>query len=134
MNEEKYLEILIDRLKERFNPVAVILTGSRARGDWMPWSDYDVLVIADFDKGYMDRLSEIAEFLKDIPISIEIHPYTFDEAIAMLKRGNVLIYDALEYGKPLYVTKRYEDLKKIFNDLRSKGLVKTGKTIKILKD
>jgi len=134
MSEEKYLKMLVERLKERFNPVSVILTGSRARGDWMLWSDYDVLVIADFDKDYMDRLSEIAELLKDIPIPIEIHPYTFDEAIVILKRGNVLIYDALEYGKPLYVTKRYEDLRKIFNDLRSKGLVKTGKYIKILKD
>lgn len=39
---------IVELLKKKYNLVAVILFGSRARGDFKPWSDYDLLIIADF--------------------------------------------------------------------------------------
>jgi predicted nucleotidyltransferase len=40
---------LLDALIRRFNPVRVILFGSRARGDSGPDSDWDLMVVVDDD-------------------------------------------------------------------------------------
>ncbi|RLE83846.1 MAG: nucleotidyltransferase domain-containing protein, partial [Thermoprotei archaeon] len=102
------LELVIKKLKSRFRIYAIILFGSRARGDWMPWSDYDLLIIADFELDYLDRIGEILEVLADVKLPIEPHPYTLEEVIKMLNRANPLIIDALEEGKLLFSTKEFE--------------------------
>ncbi|MEM2261239.1 MAG: nucleotidyltransferase domain-containing protein, partial [Ignisphaera sp.] len=65
---------------------AIILTGSRARGNYKPWSDYDILIIAEFREKHLDRITKILELLKDIELNIEPHPYTIEEATEMLKK------------------------------------------------
>ncbi|BES81939.1 nucleotidyltransferase domain-containing protein [Pyrodictium abyssi] len=77
---------------------AIILFGSRARGDWVPWSDYDILVIAEFREKYLDRIARILDLLSDLPVEVEPHPYTIEEATRMLLRGNPIIIDAIEEG------------------------------------
>ena len=111
-NDFKILNKVVEILKMRYHLIAVILFGSRARGDYTPCSDYDILIIADFQSPYLERLKEVLDILKDVKIPIEPHPYTLEEAIRMLKNGNPTIYDALDEGIILYETEEFMVLKK----------------------
>ncbi|WP_440060020.1 nucleotidyltransferase domain-containing protein [Thermogladius sp. 4427co] len=119
------VRILIDR----FKPIAIILFGSRARGDYKPWSDYDILIIAYFTKPYLERLGEVLEALKDIPLPIEPHPYTLEEALNMLEKGNPIIVDALSEGRILYSTQELNKLLDKFSEMVRQGLRKTDTSI-----
>lgn len=127
-NEEllnKAVEIIIRKL----NVKAIILFGSRARGDWLPWSDYDLLVIADFKEKYIDRIKTVLELVEDVPLNIEPHPYTLKEALEMLKKGNPTIVNALEEGKILYSTEELTELIRTYEELKRKGLRKTKTSV-----
>lgn len=113
---------VVKRLAARYRLTAVILFGSRARGDWVPWSDYDLLIIGGFKKNYIDRIGDILELLSDIKIPVEPHPYTLEEALDMLRKGSPLIFDAVEEGVVLYKGNGYEKLLETFQKLREKGM------------
>jgi len=51
----RVLSSVVECLKRRFNLIAIILTGSKARGDYKPWSDYNLLITGDFDKPYWEK-------------------------------------------------------------------------------
>jgi len=129
VGEDKLLEEAVRRIVVELNAKLVILFGSRARGDWKPWSDYDLLVIADFRERYLDRISRILEVIKDIPLPIEPHPYTLEEAMEMLRRGNPIIVDALEEGRVLHSSGGLERLLELYEDLKRRGLRRTETTI-----
>jgi len=63
------LEYIVEKLRNKYKLIGVVLFGSRARGDYKPWSDYDVLIIGVFDKPYLERLRDVLETLSDISIS-----------------------------------------------------------------
>ena len=128
-SENEVLMHAVRRLVEKLDVKAVILFGSRARGDWMPWSDYDLLVIADFEERYLDRIKMILDILEDIPLAIEPHPYTLDEALSMLRKGNPTVIDALEEGKILYSTRELKEIIEEYRKLKKKGLRRTNTTI-----
>jgi len=119
----------VKRLVEKYRLTAVILFGSRARGDWGPWSDYDLLIIGDFEKSYVDRIGDILEILSDVKIPVEPHPYTLKEALDMLNKGNPLIFDAIEEGMVLYSSEDYGKLLETFRRLKEKGMRKGSTSI-----
>ena len=119
-------DILVKSLRR---VVVVILFGSRARGDWGPWSDYDILIVADFEEPYLDRLRKVLEILSTIPLPIEPHPYTLKEAIEMLRRGSLTIIDALEEGIVLYRGEGFEILVNEYEKLKKAGLRKSYTSI-----
>jgi len=123
------LKKVIKCLVRKLDVKAIILFGSRARGDWGPWSDYDLLIIADFREKYLDRIKTILDILSNIPLNVEPHPYTLKEALEMLRRGNPLIVDALEEGKVLYRTSDLEKLVELYKELRRRGLSRTETSI-----
>ncbi|MCY0867685.1 MAG: nucleotidyltransferase domain-containing protein [Desulfurococcus sp.] len=123
------LQKIVGMLVERFKPKAIILFGSRARGDWVPWSDYDLLIIADFENKYLDRIKIILDLLGDTVLNIEPHPYTLEEAVQMLSKGNPIIVNAIEEGIVLYSTSEYEILLEKYRELREKGLRRTHTTV-----
>lgn len=120
---------VVEYLVKKMNVKAVILFGSRARGDWKSWSDYDILIIANFKEKYLDRLKIVMEILDNISLEIEPHPYTLDEALEMLKKGNPIIVNALEEGKILYSTEDLEKLIETYGELKRRGLRKTETSI-----
>ncbi len=67
--------------------------------------------------------------VKDIPAHVEPHPYTIEEAKAMLRRGNPIIVDALEEGKVLYSTPELEELIEEYRRLKEAGLRRTKTSI-----
>ncbi len=131
MSDDRTLMEAVKLLTRKLNVKAVILFGSRARGGWMPWSDYDLLIIADFKERYLDRISKVLDILKNIHLPIEPHPYTISEALEMLRRGNPIIVDALEEGRILYSTAEFEILAKEYEKLKKRGLRRTNTTIVI---
>ena len=128
-SEYKELSRVVERLVEKFKVHAIILFGSRARGDYKPWSDYDILVIADFEERYLDRIKVILDLLSDVGIPVEPHPYTLAEAKEMLRKGNPTIVDALLEGVVLYETEEFKELKTIKEDLVRRGLRRTKTSI-----
>ena len=127
----KELKEVIKRLQKKYRPHAILLFGSRARGDWGPWSDYDLLIIADFKEKYLDRIDDILKLLKDIRLPIEPHPYTLKEALEMLRKGNPTIVDALEEGILLFKGNGYKLLWETYNQLKKRGLRRTRTSIKL---
>jgi len=123
------LQEVVERLKQVLRVRAVILFGSRARGDWGPWSDYDLLIVADFDEPYLERIKRVLDILADVKLPIEPHPYTLEEAMNMLQRGNPLIVDALEEGIVLYREPEFEKIEKLYRELKRRGLRRTETSI-----
>jgi len=128
-SDDMYLGEAVKLITRALDVHAIILFGSRARGKHLPWSDYDLLIIGDFDEPYLDRIGILLELLKDLPIPIEPHPYTLEEALNMLRRGNLIIIDALEWGKILYGDDVLKELRKAYEELKRRGLRRTETTI-----
>jgi hypothetical protein len=78
----------VKQLANRYRLYGVVLSGSRARGDYKPWSGYDLLIIGAFEEPYLERLAKILGALKDTSLPVEPHPYTLGEALDMLSKGN----------------------------------------------
>jgi predicted nucleotidyltransferase len=58
----------------------VVLFGSLVKGDYVPGSDADVLVILEVDpRPFMERIPEFHRRFLDVPIDVEVFPYTRDE-------------------------------------------------------
>ena len=128
--QDRYVREIVERLVNGFRKVdAIILFGSRARGDWVPWSDYDVLVIAEFQEKYLDRIARILGLFSDLPVEVEPHPYTLEEAIQMLLRGNPIIVDAIEEGVILYQSPRLKMLLDTYMELKKRGLSRSKTSI-----
>jgi excisionase family DNA binding protein len=69
---DEWLPAIVGRIVRLFDPVRIILFGSRARGTAEPDSDYDLLVVLD---GVDDRLATrlaIRTALADLPISKDV--------------------------------------------------------------
>lgn len=67
-------------VKEKFAIEKVILFGSRARGDYKEYSDYDLIIVSqDFGKlNWHARIEEVVKLWK-LDIDIDVLPYTYDE-------------------------------------------------------
>jgi predicted nucleotidyltransferase len=98
----KALDDLVKVLAEEHPELeAVILLGSFARGDAVPASDVDLLLIlADSELPFHHR---IPAFLPSrFPVSVDVFPYTRQEIEKMLREGNPFISSALEKGVELF--------------------------------
>ncbi|MDK2371894.1 MAG: nucleotidyltransferase domain-containing protein [Candidatus Korarchaeota archaeon] len=120
------LRKLVNRIRERYRVYAIILFGSRARGDWLPHSDYDLLIVADFQEPFLDRVYELSGLAEG---PVESHPYTLDEVRELLRRGVPSIVDALEEGIVLYEGEEFREVRELFEEMKRKGLRRSGVSI-----
>jgi len=74
------IEDFLDSLKKIYNPEKIILFGSRARGNSLKESDYDIIVVSRKFKNihFLERISDLLE-LWDHDYHIDILPYTPEE-------------------------------------------------------
>lgn len=110
-------------LEQRENELAfVVLFGSRARGDWLPDSDYDIFIGLSGEDGkrLIDRIAEFS--LPDRP-DIEILPYSRLEWQRMAQDLHPLLLEILAYGLVLWDRGEFTELRKSFQQWRSEGLV-----------
>lgn len=81
----------------------VVLFGSLARGDAVPGSDVDLLlVLAASDEAFLDRIPRYTP--SPFPVAVEVFPYTERELEALLEQGNRFIERALSEGISLLGT------------------------------
>ncbi len=82
----------------------IILFGSLARGDAVPGSDADVLIVLSTSRRrFLNRIPEYT--LSDVPVGVDIFPYTEKELSRMLAEGNPFIRQAVSEGIILFERK-----------------------------
>jgi predicted nucleotidyltransferase len=100
MFKTKILPTIIDY----YSPLKVILFGSKARQDDVPGSDLDIVVIAENNKTFLERLRES---VTAVPYpNIDILVYTPREFEIMSQVENQFITTVLKEGKVVYESKR----------------------------
>lgn len=94
------LQAYVKRLVESINPMSMILYGSRARGDFKPSSDYDIIVIAENLPEFTQRWNLLCKYRTKIPL--EPHGFTPEEFLAMIANCNPAALDAIYEGRVLH--------------------------------
>lgn len=71
------IEEFIKQVKNRYHPDLVLLFGSRARGDHLKHSDYDILIVSEAFEGihFLKRIFYLLKFW-DYNFDVDIIPYT----------------------------------------------------------
>lgn len=118
---EKELEHFISKLENQYILNCVILFGSQARGDYLPYSDIDLIIIADFKDEFFKRSLKLT-LLNESRYNFELFCYTEEEFDMMFVKGNALIYDAIYEGKPLVGSHLFNKYDKRMNKMIQKGL------------
>lgn len=85
-------------IAERGDEIAfMVLFGSMAKGTWMPYSDYDLLIGLNHDDGkrFIDR---IGEFQLLLHTDADVFPYSRSEWQKMFRDFHLLLLEALDRG------------------------------------
>ena len=95
---EKYKDLVVKELR----PEVVVLFGSFAKRDINEGSDVDIMVIADFKEGFLDRVKLLLDLNDEMRLPLEPVGYTSKEFQRMLEEGNPFIREVFVSGKILY--------------------------------
>lgn len=95
---DKRLNQAVSLLAESFQPRAIILFGSRARGTNRPDSDYDLLVISDQIRGYDEVYAPIA----GLGIGADVVPCTLEAWQTSSEDAGGVLRAARDEGIGLY--------------------------------
>jgi len=97
------IDVVKQRIVEKFNPELLLLFGSRSRGDARDDSDIDLLLVMDTgDTKPIHRALPIRKVLSDIPVSKDILVYTPHEFQSWLTASASLPARAMAEGLTLY--------------------------------
>jgi uncharacterized protein len=99
---DEWIAVMVDRLVREFQPLQIILFGSRARGDARPDSDVDLLVVLPEIENHHEMMVAMLQELRDVPMGKDVIPTTPDE---IARRGHIvgtILRPALRDGKVLY--------------------------------
>ncbi|MEW6062849.1 MAG: nucleotidyltransferase domain-containing protein [Nanoarchaeota archaeon] len=79
--KDKKIKDFINKIKKKYNVQNAILFGSRARGDYLKNSDYDIIIVSKDFKGifFTQRIAKMYAFWKYYPLEIEPLCYTPEE-------------------------------------------------------
>ncbi len=102
LTAEEWFPAIIERLVRGFDPIQILLFGSRARGDARPDSDVDLLVVLPTLENGRKTMAAMMRALADVPVGIDVIPTTPDE---ISRRGHLVgtvLRPALREGKVIY--------------------------------
>ncbi|MBI4470739.1 MAG: nucleotidyltransferase domain-containing protein [Acidobacteria bacterium] len=102
MTVETTIQTMVERIVQRFEPLRVILFGSRARGTAFAQSDVDLLVVLPRVEDKRRTTVEIRRMLGDLPLSKDIIVTTPDEIARRGELTGSMLGSALREGKVLY--------------------------------
>ena len=124
-NYSKYKDLfqkMIDQLRTRVKVHAVILFGSQARDEAHVYSDYDVLIIANFQHRFIDRGELVIDIKTSVPM--DTFCYTPDEFKEMFSSYNITAIDALGDGIVLFGNDYIKRYKEQYKDYINRGMRK----------
>lgn len=112
VTEAAALDFLIGQLVHGLRPLAIFLFGSRARGDFRPDSDFDLMVVTSQRLSMFEAFAPVAA----CPVDVDVIPYqvdTFNEECSekgsmahCVHREGRLLYASI--GSPFYERFRAE--------------------------
>jgi uncharacterized protein len=124
---KKFFSKMIENVIKNITTKAIILFGSRANGKANFYSDFDIVVIANFTEKYHDRYKLIKKFAPSVPI--DLFCYTPEEFHDMFFDFNLTAIDSIGEGIVLYDDNYIEPYKKNYNGFIKKGMHKTSCTL-----
>jgi predicted nucleotidyltransferase len=95
------LDRVVDVLVNSYNPQKIILFGSLATGKVHEYSDIDLIVVKESDKGFYERLKEVGLLVMPEVCGTDILVYTPDE-FALKKDSPFFREEVLKKGKVIY--------------------------------
>jgi predicted nucleotidyltransferase len=122
-NQNDYINLfseMIKKIKEKLNIHSVILFGSRGRGTSNKYSDYDILIIADFKEDYFERLYWVSNYTPQVPI--DLFCYTPNEFETMFAEYRLTAMDAMEDGIILFGEDYLKSYKQRYNEFKKHGM------------
>lgn len=98
------IPLLVERIKEKYQPEKIILFGSYAYGQPDGSSDIDLLIIKETEKAFHERWAEVCRIVSDLRRHIPFSPFVFTpkEWHARLEINDPFFQEIFEKGKLLY--------------------------------
>ena len=93
---------MIERIVREFDPLRIILFGSRARGTARPDSDYDLLVVLPKIENKRQTTVAILRTLINVPASKDVVVTTPEEIELRGQTLGLVLRPALREGKAVY--------------------------------
>jgi predicted nucleotidyltransferase len=92
------LRVFVSTLRQQHPEIEKVLVfGSLVRGDCVPGSDVDLLVVLrESSAPFLERIPRFTP--SSFPVGVDVFPYTRDELERMLSEKNSFIQDALAGG------------------------------------
>ena len=113
MGKTVSLTSLMKEVNGKFPLEFAVLFGSRARGDSLNSSDYDIIFVSDkFPKDIFKRMSSILD-LWTYSGALEPICFTTKEFEEKLHQCNAIVWECLKDGKPLYGSKKFKRYQQI---------------------
>jgi predicted nucleotidyltransferase len=101
-DDDDLLRLIRDRVVQRFQPIRLILFGSRARGDARPDSDVDLLVVLPDAPDKRAVAVEIRRALHDLPVGKDVIVTTPEEIAVRGDLVGSVLRPALREGKVIF--------------------------------
>ena len=115
---------MIEKVEERIDLIAFIVFGSRAKGNALPYSDYDIVIIGDFEEKYLDRSKWIVHLTPEVPI--DLFCYTPTEFETLFNQYNITAIDAINDGIFLRGERHLQKYLEKLRFFKKNGLRKEG--------
>ena len=93
---------IVDKIKDQFHPLKIILFGSYAWGVPDDDSDIDLFVIMESNLRRDQRARQIEKIFSERTFPLDIIVYTPEEIKLSMKRGNSFIHEILTRGGVVY--------------------------------
>jgi len=102
MISQRDIEDIVDRIVKGYDPEAVILFGSQAKGTFDDDSDVDLLVLKRDLRRSVERNREVRRLLAGITHSIDVFVRTPEEYERLRNVAGSLPYEAAHEGRIVY--------------------------------